>query len=795
MATPQPVQAKCYHCGLPIFSEQKYDGKVFCCSGCVSVFQILSYNGLENYYQIKQSSKNIKTPSPAFEKQENDYSYIEQESFLEKFFILEDGIYKGMFFSKDIHCSACAWLLNQLPQTVSGVEFLRVSIENSILEVHLKRDKGSFRALLSQAAKWGYHLEPILTNEEANKRKKEQKKLKLKKIAVAAVCTGNIMMFSVASYAGVSGDFQQLFLKLSALFFIPVLFYSSRDFFLNTFNSFKSKQFSIDIPIAIALIMGGFYGYKNVISGQDLHYFDTLSVLVFFILSSRYILDWARDKGQSQQELLSLLNSSIVQKKTETSWQPVHSSTLNPGDIILLKSNEILCCDATLQKGEGYIDKSILTGESLPIKVKVGEALLSGMKSYSSEFEVQVQKTPADSYFAQMTKSVIDQHSPFQGLLERYSKFLIFFSLISALAILFFSYPQDLQEGQFRALAVLIITCPCALGLISPLIIYNAIKTLAQKGIILFQTDALERIPHVKKIYFDKTGTLTYGKLSVGSWSGVKNQEVFNAVYSLEKFSIHPVATALSQYCLENDAVEIEVGSFQENLGQGVQGWVDEKFWEIKASNLQLAKEKEEISLTVSIYKNRERISTIELNDKLREESYSIVSKLKKRFQIKILSGDKKQNVYKVGSQIGITESDCYGEVSPESKAVIVSENYHALMIGDGINDLPAISKSFVGIATKGQMKNAIKHCDIYFLNEGIGSLDVLINVADDVNKQIKVNIGFALVYNLLGITLATMGHITPLFAAIFMPVTSLVLLTHYIYRNNLLEKKIRVLT
>ncbi len=781
----------CTHCGLeairPVFNEDK----VFCCFGCKNVYSILESNNLLKFYDLRKSSTFYRDALPV-SSDRDEFAYLDRAEFLADYAIeYQDKIVLN-FFVEGIHCSACMWLIEKLDEYFDNISSIKVNLSNSTIKLCVQKDKPKISNIIQQLSTWGYRAHPIANNEQLDKLSGNSDKNDLVRIGVAAACMGNIMLFSISIYAGAQGHVKSLFEVLSMLLFIPTLLYSAKPFFIQSYQGLIQKRFSIDIPIALALILGTMSGLSYLFFNIGQLYFDTLSSLVFLILGSRFLLKKTRQKGLDGSDLKNFFSHSVVYKKENEGFFQTTAKYIKLGDVLKILPNTYIPVETKVLEGESYLDTSFISGESMPIKVSKGALAISGSKNLSNDIIVEVTSTLSNSRISHILNEVEEgnsKKSSFLGATEKYAKLLIITSIISAVVVfLYISQQYSYEEGVFRALSILIITCPCALGLIVPLVFSNSLKILAKKSVIVKDPVALEKVKGIKNIFLDKTGTLTHGKFKVKKIIGSQEQEIANLVYSLELQSSHPIALSLVEYFQSEGASQVEVQSFQEIVGQGVQGVYNGCLWEIKNKNISLVSREDKTSESyVGLYRNQELVTTFILEDSLRAGIVDDVKILKKNFNLYLLSGDKKTHVLEVANKLGINPDNCFWEMTPESKRAVIKQTPSSLMIGDGANDAAALSEAQIGMATRGNAKIGLRVCDVYSLKEGISSLRDFLYIANSSHSQIKKNILIAFIYNIIGVSLAAYGYVGPFFAAVFMPVSTLFLtLINYVDTRNL---------
>lgn len=780
-----PKQTLCFHCGLstlnPLYFKDDLE-KSFCCHGCLTVFQIIEESKLELYYEIKKDSDSTQfLPTPDSKK---NFKHFDDESFKAEYVHLNNGEETLKLYLEGVHCIACLWLIENIPQIIKGVIKASFDFDNSVVTLSIKQG-----SLFSEVGKLldqlGYPPHPIKTNDDAGKLKAKEERSFLIRLGIAMACMGNIFLFSISIYGGLEGNLKQVFTWLSFIISLPVVTYCSYPFYRSALAALRVKKLNMDLPISVALIAGTFSGLISIITSSGETYFDSLTSLVFLLLLSRYCLLKIRQNGvtNSNLEYFSSFGDVCVLKnllKREKKF--ILAKYLQKNDLVLLKEGDIIPADGEIIEGSSFLNTSLLTGESLPIKAGVSSKVFSGSSVINGEFIMRVDSMGAKTKLGSILNSVKRSSflkSPFHNLSERVSRYFIFVVfLLSFISIGYFWTLGTPAIGIKRALTLLIVTCPCALALASPLALTAAISHLLKKGIVLKNEEILERLGHAVNIYLDKTGTLTKGQFQVTSWKNLTEVDYTDLIWTLEKRASHPIATALRAF-VENkkSKTELQLEEWIEVPGVGVNAKYKGDRYQIQRSLSYSS-----AGTSISLFKNQEEIVRIILKDSARDDSSQIIQDLKKLgLSPFIISGDSRTEVEDLAAHVGIALENTYSEVSPEGKLDILSKDQSSIMVGDGANDAMALSQASIGIAVKGSIDISLQAADVYFTKPGISSLKELILISRSAIKVIKINMIFSLIFNLFGTVLALSGIITPLMAAVLMPLSSLsVLLSTY---------------
>jgi Cu2+-exporting ATPase/Cu+-exporting ATPase len=765
----------CVHCDENIltayFNEADVERKnPFCCQGCLTVHHVIHQKGLASYYEIKNQAGLYKRRSPV-ELKSLEFKYLDQAEFLEDFSYLNpDGKRVMEFYLEGIHCLACLWLIEKIPEFLNSVQTSKLDLERSVVTVILK-DRGLFSDVARELNNLGYRPHPLKKNQEAADFKIKEERSSLIRIGVAGAAAGNIMIYAVSLYGGAGAEFSYLFNNLTVIFAIPVLTYSAFPFYQTAWYALRNRTLSIDIPISIALIVGAIMGIYNMLTGVPENYFDSLTALVFLLLLSRYFLHRIQEKGLSATDLQYFYQSESILVKNEVTglFQEVHPRFLKVGDEIKVKAGEFIPADGLILCGHSYINNSLLTGESAPVKVDIGARVFSGTQNLNDELIIRADKVQRETRLGHILKNVENgwaHRSQIVTLANRVSKY--FTAAVFILSIILFiklSLSGSFEHALEQAITLLIVTCPCALALAIPLTFTRSLSRASQQGIIIKSDEVLEKLAKVKNVFLDKTGTLTYGQLKVINFRlhGVCNSSLIDIIFSLENRSHHPVAKALIHFVLPSQPLQLKVEDYQERVGHGVEGRINGDLFKINRQG---------------VFQNHKLLATFEVEDVLRPDSIQALRGLQNQgLEIKVLSGDKQSIVTKIVTEAGLSPYSAVSEIGPEEKADLIHQTSHSVMVGDGANDAIALGKADVGVAVLGAMDISLRAADVYLTTPGLVPVERLVVLSKETMKVIRRNLILSILYNSLSVGAAFSGLINPLVAAIIMPVSSLTVL------------------
>lgn len=765
---------QCAHCDeqalVPVYGKEDNSHLLpFCCQACLTVYEVLKEKGLSTYYEIKNTSGVFKRRSPV-EQSKSQFLYLDDLRFEESHCYSTGPDERVMdFYLEGIHCLACLWLIEKLPEFSPGVLRSKLDIEKSVVSVAINRE-GTFSQVARELDRLGYRPHALERNEDSKNLRAREERSYLKRIGIAGAAAGNIMIYSVSLYGGASETMAKVFNVLTVVFAIPVFTYSAWPFYQSAFTSLKNKTLSIDIPIAMSLVMGFVMGMRGLIFGFEENYFDSLTALVFLLLLSRYFLRKIQDKGLSVNDLRYFYQNESVLKKTGEDFVETHTDFIAAGDVIRVRREEFIPADGLILEGDSLINNSLLTGESLPEHVKAGHPVFSGTQNLGSDLLVEVTKTNTETRLGKILRNVEQGWALRSRTVDLTSVVAKYFTLaVVAISIILFVVllpEKGMAAALTRALTLLIVTCPCALAISVPLTFHRSLSLAAQHGIIVKSDEVFEKLAQAKKIFLDKTGTVTLGKLQVTSFQSEK--ELSDVIYSLEKFSRHPVARALCEFALQGGAKELAVSDHREIPGKGVEGSVNGLKYEIRAGE---------------ILESGAVIATFSVRDGIRRDSQEIISRLGMMTgEVSILSGDKVEVVSALAREAGV--KTFHAEISPEEKVTLASGK-GTVMVGDGANDAMALEGADVGFAVSGAMDISLRASDVYLTTPGLAGVEKLLVLSRETMKVVRRNLILSLLYNSASVVFVFSGVISPLVAAIVMPVSSLTVLLSTLYGTN----------
>ena len=755
----------CLHCGLPLRSADEG----FCCAGCAGAYRLIEELGLGRYYDGRQLDRTARPLRP--EAEEPDIGgYIATE---------KDGSKSLRLILDGVQCPACVWLIESALKKQAAIIEARVNLTTKRLFLRWHGTAEDGARYLGLVQRFGYRAVPYEAQRAVDRGADEERKL-LRALAVAGFAAANVMLLSISVWAGIDGEMgwatRELMHWVSALIALPAIAYAAQPFFRSAWTALRHGRTNMDVPISIGVtLVSAFSLYETMIGGVEA-YFESATMLIFFLLIGRFLDLRARGKARSaveQMVRLAAQPASVVD--TEGTVHRVAASAVPVGAIVLVAAGERIVIDGRVTDGNSAVDKSLLDGETLPLEIGPGATVHAGMINLAAPLRISVTATGEGTFLAEIVRlmEIAERgRSRLVALADRVAR--LYAPVVHSLALVTFigwSWFVGWKMALLNAVSVLIITCPCALGLAVPAVQVVTSGRLMRRGILLKSATALERLAAVDTVAFDKTGTLTLGRLVLQRSDG--DETDLRLAASLAAASRHPLSQALRAACPD----AIPLAAVTEHPGQGLSAVVDggkARLGSRRFCGNEAASDDGLPELWLSA--PGRALRRFVFTDTLRPDAAAVVRALKhdgKR--VILLSGDRPAVVSALASELGI---EWQASLAPQEKYAAL-QSYAArgeklLMVGDGLNDAPALAAAYVSMSPASGADVSQAAADVVFQGRSLAAVTETLAAARASAKVVHQNIGFAILYNALAVPLAMAGLITPLIAAVAMSASSI---------------------
>ncbi|MEL6330047.1 MAG: heavy metal translocating P-type ATPase [Planctomycetota bacterium] len=787
--------AECSHCGLPVprgLIEAEADHQ-FCCGGCRAVFEIINDRGLDPYYKMRRAAESSRSRVP---EREAAYEAFDDDAVTERFTSLDaDGRRQATLVLEGLHCAACVWLIDRLAHVVPGVLATSVHFGRSTVEVVWAPGVTSLAPVARGLHAIGYPVS-LPRGESAEARWRADSRRQLIRIGVAGALAGNIMIVSVALYAGVFEGiepvFRTLFRWVSAVLGILTLAWPGRTFFRGAHGALRTRTAHLDLPIALALAVGGAWGLANTVRGTGEIYFDSLAALVFLLLAGRFLQSQQqRRAAQSIDLLLTIMPQRARRVPASGAAEMVPIDSVAPGDTLEILAGETIPIDGRIAAGETEVDQAILTGEAAAVRVARGDDVWAGAVNLTSTIRIEATASADDTRAARLMRLVsdaIERKAPVVHLADRLAGWFVV--IVATLAVATAALWATIDPGTAieHGIALLIVTCPCALGLATPLVLSAAVGRLAHRGVLVKGGSPIEGLARPGTIFLDKTGTLTTGRFEVAEWT--VPEPTRRRVRAIERGSTHPIARAIAD---SGPVGDHDAADMRTTHGAGIEARIDghevivgtpqhlrDRGVEVDDVTEGWGEAQARLGRTpVLIAENGRTAGAVSLRAEIRDDAAPLLDRLRRDgWQIELLSGDDPRAVRALAEELGIAAGAAHGRVGPEQKMDRVraarERGQRVVMVGDGVNDAGALAAADVGVGVEGGAEACLEAADVSIQSGGLAAVSDLLETSRRAMRRIRLCIVFSLGYNVIAAGLAMAGAIHPIAAAVLMPLSSL---------------------
>ncbi|NRA23109.1 MAG: heavy metal translocating P-type ATPase [Oleispira sp.] len=796
-------QNLCFHCGELALEGNRWsleidgEAQIMCCPACKSVAETIISSGLKDYYRHRTALPEVSPQQKCHASNDvRDELKLYDEIAIQQPFVsrINDDA-EAILVISGISCAACGWLIEHKLQQLEYVVSANLNLTTHRLMVRWCNDDIKLSQIFEEIHQLGYQAHPFSAT-KAEQQRVYESKTAFRRLAVAGFATMQVMMLAVPLYVGaLQGILVQyeIFLRAASMLFATcVVLYSARPFFNAALRDLKSRHLTMDVPVSIAILLAYFSSVWSTVNQGPEIYFDSVCMFTFFLLTGRFFEMRARHRmTQAGNNLLDLMPSAAT-KSTPDGDVVIPSSDIKVGDLLMIKPGQQIPADGLVESGSSAVDEAALTGEYLPIDKTSGDKLIGGTYNVESQLSMRVTATGADAELNTIMRLMdrAQQEKPAIALFadKVASRFVAAVLIIDTLVGISWWF-IDPSQAFWITLAVLVVTCPCALSLATPTALTAATASLREHGFLISKGHVLEGLSQVDRIVFDKTGTLTRGELSLelslpaGDGVDLTSTQALKIAATLEQYSSHPIARAFNSPLLFS-AVNIE-----QVTGQGVKGRLiniegrEDTFYRIGRADFAFPQQVltppiDDDRQWLLLADNHQPLYWFALSDSLRQGALPMVQQLKAwGIKLSILTGDPSSQVEAVATALGI--NNVHKGLTPEQKLQLAvnwqQQGERLMMVGDGINDVPTLARADIAVAI-GQASDLTKtNADAVITNNNLTTLLHALSKGKKSSHIIRQNIYWALLYNVLALPLAATGFIPPWAAAIGMSLSSLI--------------------
>ena len=772
----------CFHCGLDIIKKEEvvYDEKKFCCQGCKTVYEIFSMNDLTSYYSFEQS------PGATPQDIKGKYDFLENEKIVAKLLeFREDTTAIVSLNIPHIHCSSCIWILENLQRLQKEISSSQVNFPEKSVRIIFNPETLSLKEIVDLLSKIGYA--PYISLEHYETGKTVTDRTLTYKLGVAFFCFGNIMLLSFPEYFESTefwldhykGFFRWLVFALS----LPSFFYSASGYYVSAYKSIKARMLSIDIPIALGIIVMFVRSTVDIVFGYGQGFFDSLTGLVFFMLLGKMFQIKTYSFLSFERDFKSYFPIAVTKINADAEESvPVYD--IQQGDRLLIRNEELIPVDGILISEKASIDYSFVTGEAIPITKNSGDKIFAGGKQMGKVVEMEVLSSVSQSYLTQLWSNdvfqkKVDQH--YKTITDSISRYFTPILLLISLAGFGYWIFFDTNTAFTVFTAVLIVACPCALALTAPFTMGNVLRILGKKKFYLKNALVIEQLAKVDTLVFDKTGTITTNKKSNISYEGDSISDVNKVlIKNTLRASNHPLSRMLYDFLPET--TKLKTDDFKEITGRGIEALIDGNRIKIGSASFVEKREDDSIQQTaVHLMINGHYLGKYVFHNQYREGLQALFASLSCQYELKILSGDN-EGERETLAQLVPRGTELIFNQKPEQKLEFIKhlqeQGKNVMMIGDGLNDAGALAQGNVGISISENVNVFSPACDAILDAGEFQKLHYFLKLSHKAMTTIRMSFVLSLLYNVVGLSFAVTGNLLPLVAAIIMPLSTITIVS-----------------
>ncbi|TBU93517.1 heavy metal translocating P-type ATPase [Stutzerimonas kirkiae] len=787
MSQPTP----CYHCGLPVPAGGTFHADVlgqtrdFCCPGCQAVAQAIVAGGLQSYYQHR--SDTAINPRELPQVLGEEMALYDRPDVQQPFVSHDAELASTALHIEGISCAACGWLIERHLRSLDGVGEASLNLSNHRLRVSWDDSRLPLSELLGQLRRIGYAAHPYQPDQAAARIARENRRA-MRQLGAAGLLWMQVMMATMATWPefnlDLSAGMASILRWTALLLTTPIVFYCCSDFFRGALRDLRTRHLSMDVSVSLAI--GGAYlaGIWSTLTGQGELYFDAVGMFALFLLAGRYLERRARERtAAASAQLVNLLPASCLRLDEHGQNSRVLLSELNTGDHVLVQPGALVPADGEILEGQSSIDESVLTGEYLPLPRSVGDAVTAGTLNVESPLVIRVRALGDDtrlSAIVRLLERAQAEKPRLAELADKVAQWFLLVVLLAAAVVGLVWWQIDPQRAFWIVLALLVATCPCALSLATPTALTTATGTLHKLGLLLTRGHVLEGLNHIDTVVFDKTGTLTEGRLTLSAIQPLGELDAdtcLGLAAALENRSEHPIAKAFGRAPEAADSVESHPGlGLSGNLGGRALRIGQPAF--VAAGYAGTAPPIPGAQGQWLLLGDQQGpLAWLVLDDRLRGDAPALLEACRRQgWHTVLLSGDSSPMVGQIAAQLGMDEA--VGGLTPDAKLqhlqALQARGQRVLMLGDGVNDVPVLAAADISIAMGSATDLAKTSADAVLLSNRLDSLVQTFSIARRSRRIIIENLLWAGLYNGLVLPFAALGWVTPLWAALGMSLSSL---------------------
>ena len=785
----------CYHCGEPCEEELiEYDNKTFCCQGCKMVYEILQENDLCNYYDLQQSP-GITLKNRDFKEK---FAYLDNEDIQQQLLsYASDTLNKVVFYVPAIHCSSCIWLLEHLDTLRPGIVRSRVNFVRKEVSIDFDPRQISLKTVVELLATVGYEPEINLESHSDNKKHRSQRRLMLQ-IGLAGFSFGNIMLLSFPEYLGFEGlnpELQRFFSWASLALSLPVVFFSALDYFISAWKGLRQRYMNIDVPIVLGILTLFGRSLYDILTASGPGYLDSLSGLVFFLLIGKWVQSKTYESLSFERNYKSYFPLAVHRLQNGRK-EVVQITELQAGDLIEVRNREVIPADAELLSEQANIDYSFVTGEAATVIKSRGEHIYAGGRQIGYPIQLKIVKAVSQSYLTQLWNTdTFEETTRYDSLIDRISKyFTVVVLLIAALTGLWW-YLHDPSLLLNAVTAVLIVACPCALSLATPFTLGNAMAILGRHKLYLKHMNVLEKIWYITTVVFDKTGTLTRGSSGHVHFHGRLSADEKNLVAAAAAASTHPLSRQIAAELLP--AQTLQADRFHEHEGQGLEAEVGGHIIRLGSAAWTGATPPDNNRQTrVYLSIDDQPRGYFTFGNVYRQHIEQAIATMQKHYRLVVLSGDNEGERANLEKIFPANTPMVFGQ-EPAGKLAYIRQlqqnGEQVMMFGDGLNDAGALRQADVGIAVAEDVSAFTPASDAILFGGSMPLAGRFLQLARLSRLVIYSAFAISFLYNVIGLSFAVSGRLTPLFAAILMPLSSITVVAFATFAIRGLARKLKL--